>query len=263
MQTIFVSHGGGPLPLLGDPGHSELVKSLKLLATKLPRKPCALVVISAHWETQGFAVNAAAKPGLLYDYTGFPPESYNLQYPAPGAPALAQELETQLIAQGFSIRAVDQRGLDHGVFVPLTLLYPEADIPVLQVSLNRSLDPAEHWRLGNALRQMLPEDAVLVGSGFSFHNLPLFFQRTSSSLEQNVSEFYQWLDKVVCSVELNARDREQLWLNWSEAPAARINHPREEHLLPLLVCAACAKHAAKKICFKVQNLAARHYCWLD
>lgn len=262
MHTLFVSHGGGPLPLLDDPGHRDLVASFAELAPRLPQKPSVIVVVSAHWEEAQITVNSGAAPDMLYDYYGFPEPSYQLQYPAPGAPELAERVAAQLSALGLPVANNRHRGFDHGVFIPLMLLYPEADIPVLQISLHKSLQPEIHWRLGQALAQALPEDALLLGSGFSFHNMPLFFQPLTSELENKLEGFNGWLDHLVCDAGLVAAEREQGWLGWAEAPAARLSHPREEHLIPLLVCAAANRTPAEKIEVDVLNVNARHYLWV-
>ena len=260
MQTLFVSHGGGPLPLLEHEPHQALVEGVCALKGKIRGAPKVLVVISAHWEAPGFFINTAAQPELIYDYHGFDPAAYTIKYPAPGAPDLAESLIKQLTHYGVHTNAMT-RGWDHGVFVPLTLLYPEATTPVLQISLSARMDPEHHWRLGQALRQVLPEGALLVGSGFTFHNMPLFFQSPSSKDQKATGEFHCWLDDMVCSNTHSHLERERAWLNWSAAPGARLCHPREEHLLPLLVCAAAAGKAAEKIAFNVMGVEARHYYW--
>ncbi|MBB3167442.1 DODA-type extradiol aromatic ring-opening family dioxygenase [Simiduia aestuariiviva] len=261
MNIAFVSHGGGPLPVLGDPDHAQLRRSFALLRSQLPAHPSVVVVVSAHWEARGFQINAAAQPPLLFDYQGFPAESYQLSYPAPGQPELAASLIAALNHWGLAAQTVE-RGWDHGVFVPLLLLYPAARIPVLQVSLDASLDPAMHWRLGQALARGLPADALLLGSGFSFHNLPAFFGPKSAEVISASDGFAHWLDRTLVT-EWQSATVESTLSAWQEAPHARFNHPREEHLLPLLVCAAAAKGPAQVQRFEVMGVAARNYFWAE
>lgn len=258
-QVVFVSHGGGPLPLLGDPGHQALVQSFGQLRLALPRRPSLVLVISAHWEASSFSFLSTLTPSLLYDYSGFAPEAYNLSYPAPGAPEWAERWAECLLARGWQVKCDDQRGWDHGVFVPLSLLYPDADVPVLQLSLQRGLDPAQHWQLAEALAPMLPDDALVLGSGFSFHNMPGFFAPKTAQFDAQVQAFGTWLDATVMEAELATR--KSRWLHWAEAPDARFNHPREEHLLPLLMCAAVAGRAGTPVRTEVMDVLARHYVW--
>ena len=148
-RILFIPHGGGPLPLLGDPGHAALVKFLQQAGQNMPR-PDAIVVISAHWEQPVATLTSHPAPSIIYDYGGFPEESYAIEYPAPGEPALAQQI-AELLQQHHIAHQLDaRRGFDHGLFVPLKLMYPAADIPCLQLSLLASLDAAAHIELGRA-----------------------------------------------------------------------------------------------------------------
>uniref|UniRef100_A0A7S1THN4 Extradiol ring-cleavage dioxygenase class III enzyme subunit B domain-containing protein n=1 Tax=Compsopogon caeruleus TaxID=31354 RepID=A0A7S1THN4_9RHOD len=261
-HTVFVSHGGGPLPILGDAQHKDLVKSLQQLSTRLPRHPRAILVISAHWEAEGFTITSSENPGLLYDYYGFPKEAYTVQYPAKGSPQLAQEWASELARlSGLPVKMDSQRRYDHGVFVPLLLMYPEADVPVLQLSLDQSLDPALHWRMGQALMQVIPDDVVVIGSGFSFHNLPLIFRGGSSSMAK-AEHFLTWLDEVVTDRNLSTYEREERWRKWESAPEARINHPKEEHLIPLLMCSAMMADRPGEAVPVDIVVPSRHYSWL-
>ena len=140
---MFLSHGGGPLPLLGDPGHTEMVQSLESIAAAIDR-PEAIIVVSAHWEEPAATITSAPRPEIIYDYYGFPPESYEIQYPAPGHPELASRLQACLQDNGVATELDPDRGFDHGLFIPLKIMYPEADIPCVQLSLLSSLDPAAH-----------------------------------------------------------------------------------------------------------------------
>lgn len=234
-HAVFLSHGGGPLPLLGDPAHATLVDGLKVIAASLPR-PTSIIVVSAHWEADPPRITSNDRPTLLYDYGGFPSEAYTLRYPCPGSPTLARGIAEGLGKAGLTSNLDDQRGLDHGVFVPLTLMYPEADIPCVQLSLVRGLDPAIHLSLGRALRAVCDSTTLVIGSGSSFHNVQAFFSpRTRESQDRNLA-FEAWLTETCGSHALSETERTQRLLEWKAAPFARYCHPREEHLIPLHVC---------------------------
>jgi len=198
-------------------------------------RPRALLVVSAHWEEAEFTVNTGAAPGMLYDYGGFPPEAYQLSWPAPGAPDVAIEVRDLLADAGMDSAADDQRGLDHGTYIPLMLAWPHADIPVVQVSLKSGLDPEAHLALGRALAPLRDSGVYLIGSGNSFHNMRAFFGNDPRAVAAS-ERFDAWLAEAVVSPET----REERLARWSEAPAARFCHPREEHLIPLMVAAGAA-----------------------
>lgn len=245
-QVLFLSHGGGPLPLLGDPGHQALVRSLQKVAGILHR-PQAIVVVSAHWEASGFHVQTAAQPPLLYDYSGFPAESYQIQYPCPGQPQLALAIESALTQAGLPCTQDTQRGFDHGVFVPLKIIYPEANIPCVQISLASHLQAEAHLQMGAALRALRGQNILLIGSGFSFHNMPAFFQPAMAQHHKLNRDFEAWLQQTCGSSPLTEDERWQRLAHWQEAPGARYCHPREEHLLPLHVCYGMAQQAASEV----------------
>jgi 4,5-DOPA dioxygenase extradiol len=226
------------LPLLGDPGHSAMVEFMKQLPSKL-RRPSAVLVVSAHWEEDVPALLGAERPTLFYDYYGFPKEAYEVQYPAPGAPALAAHAAGMLERQGVPCRIDERRGFDHGLFIPLMLMYPEADIPCTQLSLIRGLDAAAHLALGAALRGLMQEDVLVIGSGFSFHNLRAFAWQGAPVADADNDAFQDWLIET-CAGPLTQDERAERLVGWQEAPSARYCHPREEHLLPLLVCQGLA-----------------------
>ena len=230
------------MPLLGDPRHAELVENLQLLPTLLPR-PGAILVVSAHWEAPVPSLTGGANPPLIYDYYNFPPEAYRIGYPAPGHPQLAAEIASHLRLGGFESR-VEARGFDHGLFVPLKLMYPDADIPCLQLSLLGSLDAEQHLALGEALRGV-EDDLLLIGSGFSFHNQPMF-RVASPEADRKNREFESWLIETCADPALADTQRRQRLLDWENAPSARFCHPREEHLLPLHVCAGFTGRAASR-----------------
>ena len=230
--VVYVPHGGGPLPLLADRGH----QNLKFFLENLPKQfsqVSAILVVSAHWESTEVTITSGPKPGLIYDYYGFPKEAYDIQYPAPGEPHLAHLIKEQLDGHDIRCKLDSQRGFDHGVFVPLALMYPEASIPVVQISLVQGLDPQTHIHLGNALSTINYPGLLILGSGMSFHNMRSFMTQGSDGQGK---EFDQWLVETCCSEDLDVEQRQNRLINWELAPHARFVHPREEHLLPLQVC---------------------------
>lgn len=232
---LYIPHGGGPLPLLGEPGHAGMNRFLQTWPASVA-KPDAIVVFSAHWEAPVVSITAAAAPALLFDYHGFPPETYEYQYPAPGDPALAGRVQALLQQSGIDARLDSERGFDHGLFVPLMLMYPDADIPCIQVSLAASLDPGEHLRIGQALAGLKNENLLFLGSGFSFHNMQALLSKRDDSIDPRNQAFETWLAQTCSDPGLTEAERELRLIEWQQAPHARYCHPREEHLLPLQVC---------------------------
>ena len=245
-MAFFLSHGGGPLPLLGDPAHEEMVQRLRSLAANTER-PAAIIVVSAHWEERVATITSAANPGIIYDYYGFPPESYEFQYPAPGNPDLASRLQACLRNNGIEAALDGERGFDHGLFIPLMIMYPEADIPCVQLSLLDSLDPAEHIALGEAIAEIGGDGVIVIGSGFSFHNLKAFFGSGALQTDQRNEAFEYWLIDTCSGRNLDEAERARRLLTWENAPHARYCHPREEHLLPLHVCYGTVKRPAEVV----------------
>jgi aromatic ring-opening dioxygenase catalytic subunit (LigB family) len=244
--VLYIPHGGGPLPLLGDPAHAQLVDFLQNIPNFLGT-PSAIVLISAHWEEVQPSITGGLHPELIYDYYGFPPESYRIQYPAPGDPDLATRLHTLLANGGLQSRLDDRRGFDHGLFVPLKIMYPQADIPCVQLSLLASLDPKAHIALGKALAPLRQEDVLIIGSGFSFHNLRAFFTSAPGTPDHQNEAFNQWLIDTCTDDVLTSDEREERLASWTTAPHARYCHPREEHLLPLHVCLGLAQAKARLV----------------
>jgi 4,5-DOPA dioxygenase extradiol len=244
-QIVYFSHGGGPLPLLGDPGHRAMVDFMRQLPAQL-RKPDAILVISAHWEESAATLLGAKKPPMFYDYYGFPAEAYKVTYPAPGSPDLAHRIADLLHRDNLPSAIDPQRGFDHGLFIPLMLMYPQADIPALQLSLLRGLKPAAHIALGKALRELMHENILVVGSGFSFHNMRAFTWDGMGAPDPANDAFQDWLIET-CAGPLPQAEREQRLIEWEKAPSARYCHPREEHLLPLHVCLGMAAKPAEVI----------------
>jgi aromatic ring-opening dioxygenase catalytic subunit (LigB family) len=205
---------------------------LRGLGKQLPR-PKAIIVVSAHWEEDAFTVTESQNPSLLYDYYGFPAHTYQLQYPAKGSPQLATRIRQLLNAAGLPAAGNAQRGFDHGMFIPLLLVYPDADIPVVQLSLKTGLDPATHIRAGQALAELRKEGILFVGSGMSFHNMQGFFH---GGFDHPSHQFDQWLTDAATDTS----HRDAKLADWANAPGARACHPREEHLLPMMVIAGTA-----------------------
>jgi aromatic ring-opening dioxygenase catalytic subunit (LigB family) len=238
MPVVYVPHGGGPWPFveMGLPRAEvdALAGYLRGLADLPKAQPRALLVISAHWEEQAPTVMTAEHPPMYYDYYGFPPESYAITWPAPGDPKLARRVQDLLRAAGFATGEDPERGFDHGTFVPFKLTYPHAEVPTVQLSLKAGLDPAEHLKIGRALAPLRDEGIFILGSGMSFHNMRAF--RTGQGA-QIATTFDAWLHETAV---LPAAERDRRLIDWAAAPAARAAHPREEHLLPLMVVAGAA-----------------------
>jgi aromatic ring-opening dioxygenase catalytic subunit (LigB family) len=206
-------------------------------------QPKALLVISAHWEEPMFTVMTSARPPIYYDYYNFPPAAYEIEWPAPGSPTLAQRVRDLLGGAGFETAADDKRGFDHGTFVPLGRAFPNADIPTVQLSLKTGLSPSEHLAMGRALAPLRDEGVFILGSGMSYHNMRAF---NSSAANADADAFDRWLGSTVA---LPAAERDALLTNWERAPSARQVHPREEHLIPLMVVAGAAGEDAAVVPF--------------
>jgi aromatic ring-opening dioxygenase catalytic subunit (LigB family) len=248
MPVLFVPHGGGPMPLLGEANHRELTAFMKSISADLPQ-PTAIVVVTAHWEESLATISSSPALGMLYDYYGFPPESYAFKYPVAGEPVLAQRIAQLLEQHGIKARLDTARDLDHGSFVPLMLMYPRADIPVVQLSLLKSLDPAAHIAVGRALASLREQGVLILGSGMSFHNMQAFFSGNATTPSRS-EQFDNWLTETLSDPDLSASERSARLIDWKNAPEALFCHPREEHLLPLHVCfgaGSAASAAAVKV----------------
>ena len=237
MPVYFVSHGGGPWPWMPDraEAYANLAESLGDMPHQLRRKPKAILMISAHWEEPEFTVQGAARPGMLYDYGGFPDYTYHIRYPSPGSPALALRVTELLSQAGIPVQVDMERGYDHGMFSAMRPIYPNADVPVVQLSLRRGLDPADHLAMGRALAALRDEDVLIIGSGFSYHNL----RAMGPQGHEPAKAFDDWLAHTM--LHASPAERTQHLLHWENAPAARLAHPREEHLLPLMVAVGAAE----------------------
>ncbi|HEY3149040.1 MAG TPA: class III extradiol ring-cleavage dioxygenase [Dongiaceae bacterium] len=239
LPTLFIPHGGGPCFFMeegiGPKGTwDRMAAYLRGIAQSIGQRPKAVLVISGHWEEARPTVHVGGSPPLLFDYYGFPEHTYRLRYPAPGSPELALRVRDLLAQAGIASDEEAERGLDHGVFIPLLLIYPEADIPVVQLSLRHDLDPAAHLAVGRALAPLREEGVLIVGSGMSYHNLRYFGSMDPRVLD-GARRFDDWL--VAAVEEPDPERRAEALEAWSKAPDALLCHPRAEHLAPLFVAA--------------------------
>ena len=238
MPVYFVSHGGGPWPWVD--GMREMfaltARELAALPARLPQKPKAVLMISGHWEATEFSVSGAALPGMEYDYFGFPPHTYQIRYPAPGSPALAARVQALLAEAGIACRVDPDRGLDHGAFVPMHLMYPQADVPLVLLSLKQGYDPALHIRVGQAIAGLRDEGVLIMGSGLTYHDMRGFGSDAATPVAQ---AFEQFLAQTLAEPD-PVRRHERL-VAWTEGPQARRAHPREDHLIPLMVAVGAAQ----------------------
>ncbi|SFU67473.1 DODA-type extradiol aromatic ring-opening family dioxygenase [Pseudoduganella namucuonensis] len=237
LPTYFVSHGGGPWPWMLEL-HGTRYDALKAALEDMPRQlgatPKAVLVVTAHWEASPPRISSGAAPGMIYDYGGFPDYTYRIQYPAPGSPGVAARVQALLAGAGIAAELDAGRGYDHGTFSAMKPIYPEADVPIVQLSLKRGLDAAEHLAMGRALAPLRREGVLIVGSGLSYHNLRQFGAAGAAASHR----FDAWLREAMA---LPPAERTARLLDWERAPAARLAHPREEHLLPLMVALGAAE----------------------
>lgn len=238
MQPVFfISHGGGPWPWIQqwEQSYSKLRTSLHNIPSLLEFQPKVILMISAHWITRGgLGIMNNPRPPMLYDYYGFPPYTYSIHYNAPGHPQFAKTLNSHLKSYGFETSFDSERGLDHGAFVPLAVAFPEAQIPVVQLSIEASFDPNYHLALGEALKPLRGEGVLIIGSGLTFHNMHLFNPEGSQPSE----DFDAWLQDSI--IGKTYEQRKQSLINWEMAPSARVCHPLEDHLTPLMVAVGAA-----------------------
>jgi len=238
-----------------------MVSCLKEIAETIAR-PSAIIVVSAHWEAPNVTVTSGERPRLIYDYSGFPQESYKIEYPCPGDPTLSRSIAKQLEQEGIDVTSDSARGFDHGLFVPLKIMYPEADIPCVQLSLMSSLDPLAHIELGRALQELGDQSLLLIGSGFSFHNMKAFFTRETDDSRSANRTFERWLIDTCSDQNISEDVRSQRLVDWEAAPFARYCHPREEHLLPLHVCYGFAASACSRAYeLHILNKKSSMYLW--
>jgi aromatic ring-opening dioxygenase catalytic subunit (LigB family) len=238
LPTYFISHGGGPWPWIKDlmPWNFDVLEqSLKDMPRELPVAPKAILAISGHWETKELAVQASPNPPMVYDYSGFPEFTFHLKYPAPGDPVLARRVQQLLTGAGFPTDLDTDRGYDHGVFAPFYVMYPEAKMPIVQLSIRADYDPGAHLAIGRAIAPLRSEGVLIVGSGLSYHNLRQF----NASAAAPSKAFDSWLTETLCETPL--AERSEKLVGWSTAPSARLCHPQEDHLIPLMVAVGAAE----------------------
>jgi len=254
MPSAYITHGGGPCFFMDwDPPHAwdELRAALEAIIPGLPRRPRAIVVVTAHWESPEFAIASGATPELIYDYGGFPPHTYSLTYPAPGDPELAARIGDLLTDAGIAHRLDPDHGWDHGVFIPLKVMEPDADIPIVAVSVRADLDPEAHLELGRALAPLRDDDVLIVASGSSFHHFSNFGS-------PQAVDFDQWLNDTVVAPE---KERWDALVDWESAPYARHAHGREEHLIPLMVAAGAADDLPATTFFRAELMNTAMSCF--
>jgi aromatic ring-opening dioxygenase catalytic subunit (LigB family) len=255
--VMYVPHGGGPWPFVDMGGFmpERDIESLRAffvaLPEQLPARPKALLVASAHWEAAAPTVMTSPRPPLYYDYGGFPPEAYALQWPAPGSPALAERVVQLLGRAGIAAKTDPSRGFDHGTFIPFKLSWPEADVPTIQLSLKAGLDPREHLAIGRALAPLRDEGVLILGSGMSYHNMRDF---GTASAQRASLIFDAWLKEAATA---EPETRAARLGDWAAAPGARHAHPREEHLMPLMIVAGAAGDDVGRITFNDDMMSAR------
>ncbi|WP_404296408.1 DODA-type extradiol aromatic ring-opening family dioxygenase [Halomonas sp.] len=237
--VLFIPHGAGPCFFMewNPPGIWEgMADFLKGVAAILPSQPRAILMVSGHWLAEDFRITAGERPELIYDYRGFPDHTYRLSYPAPGSPSLAERIEMLLSEAGLVSERDPARGFDHGMFIPLKLMFPEAQIPVVQLSLRQDLDPAAHLAAGEALTALRREGVLIIGSGMSFHNMRGYGDPAFTAPSE---AFDAWLTEAM---EAPPEQRRAALSDWARAPHAHQCHPpgQEEHLIPLMVAAGAA-----------------------
>jgi aromatic ring-opening dioxygenase catalytic subunit (LigB family) len=251
LPVYFISHGGGPWSYMDDAARAPYAK-LEAALADMPRRigatPAAVLMVSAHWEERAFTLTSHPTPPMLYDYGGFPEYTYHVRYDAPGHPMLADRARALIEAAGLPAALDAERGFDHGAFTPLHVIYPQANVPVVQLSLLRGLDPQAHLALGRAIAPLRNEGVLIVGSGLSYHNLREFFSPRGWGPSR---EFDGWLNGVLLA--RSPDDRSRLLADWESAPAARAAHPREEHLLPLMVAVGAAGNDATELTYHEED----------
>lgn len=244
--VYFIPHGGGPWPFMEFPKNAEgkapwdeLAGFLRGLDAQIGRRPKAVLVVSGHWETEPVpTLSTAPQPGMLFDYYNFPPHTYELSYPAKNSLDLAARARQLLAQAGIESAENDSRGFDHGVFIPFMLIYPDADVPLTMISLKDTLDVESHMAIGKALEPLRDEDVLIIASGMTYHNMPMFRKAEPDHVAQAV-RFDDWLAQVVS--EADPQTRAQRIAQWDQNPDALACHvPDHDHLVPLFVAAGAA-----------------------
>ncbi|KAF2008992.1 LigB-domain-containing protein [Aaosphaeria arxii CBS 175.79] len=254
--VISLSHGGGPMPLLNHPSQHAIITSLskrvpQILKLNTPSAPRAIIVVTAHWSspTPSVLITSSPNPQLYYDYGGFPPETYKYKHDAPGSPALASEIQSVLLSHNIPAELDPERGWDHGVFVPMKLIDPSASVPLIQLSVLESEDPAAHFALGKALYSLREKGVAIVGSGFaSMHNLSLMFNSHTTSSRRFRDLSTVWGASIHDAVfEVDEAERGRKFEGWRDWEGSYTMHPRggADHFMPLIVCAGAAGEGAR------------------
>lgn len=249
MPTFYISHGGGPWPWMPNLREifTNLEASLIEMVTGLPEKPKAVVMISGHWEENEVQVMASDAPPMEYDYFGFPPETYQIKYAAAGDPSLADRIIGLLAGAGITAAPNLTQGYDHGTFVPMQIMYPDQDVPLIQVSMLKSYDPEKHLEIGRALAPLRDQGVLIIGSGLSYHNM----QKMSPEAKVPSAGFDAWLGETLAKTP-EARTTDLL--NWETAPYARECHVKEDHWVPIYVALGAAEHGNATRVYHETNL---------
>jgi aromatic ring-opening dioxygenase catalytic subunit (LigB family) len=249
LPTYFISHGGGPWPWLPNMRASlaTLETSLARMPAEIGTTPTAICMVSGHWEQPDFAVMSSPNPPMLYDYGGFPPETYKIIYPAPGAPALAKHTAELIAAAGLPTHLDPKQGFDHGTFAPAYVMYPDASVPIYQVSLQHGYAPDVHFALGRALAPLRDEGVLIIGSGLSYHNLRLF----GPGAKVPSKAFDDWL---AVTMGTSGKARTDALLDWETAPYARTCHAQEDHLVPLFTALGAAEDEVATMVYHDENV---------
>lgn len=259
--SLFLTHGGGPCfwiefpPPIGAGAYDRLKAYFEGLLATLPARPRAILFVSAHWEERHVTVGAGSAPTMLYDYYGFPEHTYQLSYRAPGAPMIATRARELMQASGASVMTDVTRGFDHGVFVPMMIIDPQARIPIATLSMEKGLDPARHFQFGKALAPLRDEGVLIIGSGSTFHNMATVF----SGNDDGSAAFDTWLNEAVTHPDPEVR-RERL-VGWHRAPGAARSHPKADHLIPLMVAAGAAAGDQGRLTFNDTIGGKRYSCF--
>ncbi len=252
LPTYFISHGGGPWPYLDGPfrrAFDVLEQSLVAIRQELREQPKAVLMISSHWEEDGFAVSSGATPGMVYDYYGFPEHTYHIRYAAPGAPELAARVKQLLDAGGVNARLDPERGYDHGTFSIMKPMYPEEAMPIVQLSIDRGYDPERHLQLGRLLAPLRDEGVLIIGSGLTYHNLREIRGGGQGRIASHA--FDAWLQDTMSSPPDVRSERLR---QWADAPMARAAHPQEDHLIPLMSIVGAAEEETSATVYHQSDL---------
>jgi len=247
LPTYFISHGGGPWPWMegeSNGAYGPLEAALKAMPAQIGSTPKAVLLISADSQEPESTVMSSANSPMIYDYSGLPEHTYRIRYAAPGSSRIAERVRARVAAAGVDVRLDPLGGFDHGTFAPLAVIYPDADVPVFELSLRHGCDPAVHIAIGRALAPLRSEGVLIIGSGLSYHNL----RALGAVASEPTAAFDLWLQHTL--LDLSPNDRIERLLNWESAPSARQAYPQEDHLLPLMVavgaagndCGACVYH---------------------